>query len=373
MMELNIKRNTFLSGIQKTLGIVDRKTTMPILNNILIRTETGQIKIVATDKELGLISRYDAEIIEPGDITLSAKKLYEMIRELQGEDIHLAIKENHQVFLTAQKVLYKINGLPADDFPNVLEVEEIPYYKIQGSVLYDMIRKTAFAVSLDEMRITLNGVFFETEDSVNGPRLKMSATDGHRLAMAYSQPGEHGGLILEKGLIVPRKGLVEIRKLLEDEKEEIMIGVDHGMLLVKTKDTTLKVSLIDGEYPDYRRVVPADKGTILRFDKNAVLHALKRMNVMSSDRYSGVIMTLMENRLVLNSTNPDVGEANDEIDVSYAGEEIRVGYNVNYMIDAIEVVDDMELLFEMRPGMKPGMVRTVGDDRYACVVMPLKI
>jgi DNA polymerase III subunit beta len=372
-MELNIKRNTFLSGIQKTLGIVDRKTTMPILNNILIRTENGKIKIVATDKELGLISRYDAEIIEPGDITISAKKLHEMIRELQGEEIHLVTTENHQVLLTSQKVLYKIHGLPADEFPNVLEADDIPYFKIQGSVLYDLIRKTAFAVSMDEMRINLNGVFFETEDSVNGPRLKMSATDGHRLAMAYSQAGENGGLIMEKGMIIPRKGLMEIRKLVEDEKDEILIGFDHGMFLVKTKDTTLKVSLIDGEYPDYRRVVPVDKGTLLRFEKNIVLHALKRMNVMSSDRYNGVIMTLMENRLILNSTNPDVGEANDEMDVSYSGEELRVGYNVSYMIDAIDVVDDAEVLFEMRPGMKPAMVRTVGDDRYACVVMPLKI
>ncbi len=372
-MEFNIKRNTFLSGIQKTLGIVEKKTTMPILNNILIRTEEGQIKIVATDKELGLISRYDAEIIQPGDITLSAKKLYEMIREIQGETIHLAKNENHQVTMTAQKVLYKIHGLPADEFPNVLESDNITFFKIPGQVLRDLIRKSSFAVSTDEMRVNLNGVFFETEVSVNGPRLKMSATDGHRLAMAYSQPGEHGGLLLEKGIIIPRKGLMEIRKLIEDEDEDILVGIDHGMFFVKTKDTTLKVSLIDGEYPDYRRVVPLDKGTLLRFNKNAVLHALKRMNVMSSERYNGVILTLGENRLILNSTNPDVGEANDEIEVSYEGEEIKVGYNVNYLIDAIDVVDEEDIVFELRPGMKPGMVRTVGDDHYACVVMPLKV
>ncbi|MDD5169921.1 MAG: DNA polymerase III subunit beta [Syntrophales bacterium] len=373
-MEFNIKRNTFLSGIQKTLGIVDRKTTMPILSNILIRTEeNGRIKIVATDKELGLISRYDADIIQPGDITLSAKKLYEMIRELQGEDIHLKKSDNHQVTMTSQKVIYKINGLPADEFPNVLESDEIPFYKVQAQVLKDLIRKTSFAISTDEMRVNLNGVYFETEDSVNGPRLKMAATDGHRLAIAYSQPGEHGGLILAKGVIIPRKGLMEIRKLVEDEAGEIMIGIDHGMFFVKTLNTTLKISLIDGEYPDYRRVVPVDKGTLLRFNKDAVLHALKRMNVMSSERYNGVILTLMENRLILNSTNPDVGEANDEIEVSYEGDEVRVGYNVAYLIDAIDVVDDDDVLFEIRPGMKPGMVRMVGDDSYTCVVMPLKV
>ena len=372
-MEFTIKRNTLLNGIQKTLGIVERKTTIPILNNILIRTEDSRIKIVATDKEMGLISRYDADILQPGEITLSAKKLHEMVRELQGEDIHLLKSDNHQVTMTAQKVLYKIHGLPADDYPNVLETDDIKYFTISGHVLYSLIRETLFAVSTDEMRPNLNGVFFEVEDSVNGPRLKMSATDGHRLAMAYSQPGEHGGLMLEKGVIIPRRGLMEIRKLAEDEEGDILIGVDHGMFFVKTKDTTLKISLIDGEYPDYRRVIPLDKGALLRFDKNSFLHALKRMNVMSSERYNGVILILATNRLIMNSTNPDVGEANDEIEVSYEGEELRVGYNVNYLIDAIEVVDDADVLFELRAGMKPGMVRAVGDDHYACVVMPLKV
>lgn len=372
-MEFNIKRNTFLNGIQKTLGIVERKTTIPILNNILIRSEESRIKIVATDKEMGLISRYDADIIQPGEMTLSAKKLYEMVRELQGEDIHLLTNENHQVTMTSQKVLYKIHGLPADDYPNVVEIDDIQYFNIPGQVLYNLIRETLFAVSTDEMRPNLNGVFFETEDSVNGPRLKMSATDGHRLAMAYSQPGEHGGLMLEKGVIIPRRGLMEIRKLVEDEEGEVHIGVDHGMFLIRTQDTTLKISLIDGEYPDYRRVIPLDKGALLRFGKTGFLHALKRMNVMSSERYNGVILTLAANRLVMNSTNPDVGEANDEIEISYEGEELRVGYNVNYLIDAIEVVDDADVLFELRAGMKPGMVRAVGDDHYACVVMPLKV
>jgi DNA polymerase-3 subunit beta len=159
-MEFNIKRSIFLNGIQKTLGIVEKKTTMPILNNILIRTEEGRIKIVATDKELGLISRYEAEIIQPGEITLSAKKIYEMIRELQGDDVHVVKNENHQVTMTSQKVVYKIHGLPADEFPNVLENDDIPFYKVQGQMLKDLIRKTSFAVSTDEMRINLNGVYF---------------------------------------------------------------------------------------------------------------------------------------------------------------------------------------------------------------------
>jgi len=201
----------------------------------------------------------------------------------------------------------------------------------------------------------------------------MSATDGHRLAMAVSHPGENGGMLLEKGVIIPRKGLMEIRRLLEDEAGEVSMGLDHGMFYVKTADTTLKVSLIDAEYPDYRRVIPLDKAIVLRVEKKPILHALRRMNVMSSENYSGVIMTLSRGRLVLNSTNPDVGEANDEIEVPYDGEEVRVGYNVIYMIEAIDAVEGDEMILEIRTGMRPAMVRMVGEDRYACVVMPLKV
>jgi DNA polymerase-3 subunit beta len=372
-MEFNIKRDVFLNAVQKTMGIVERKTTMPILNNILIRTEGERIKVVATDKELGLISRYDAQILQSGDITLSAKKLYEMLREIQGEDIHLLKKDNNQVVMTSQKVLYRISGLPAEDYPNVMEVDDIPYFSVSASVLRDMIQKTAFAVSTDELRLNLTGVYFETEESVNGPRLRMSATDGHRLAMAVSHPGENGGMLLEKGVIIPRKGLMEIRRLLEDEAGEVSMGLDHGMFYEKTADTTLKVSLIDAEYPAYRRGIPLDMAIVLRVEKKPILHALRRMNVMSSENYSGVIMTLSRGRLVLNSTNPDVGEANDEIEVPYDGEEVRVGYNVIYMIEAIDAVEGDEMILEIRTGMRPAMVRMVGEDRYACVVMPLKV
>lgn len=371
-MEFLISRNTFLDGIQKTLGIVERKTTIPILNNILLRTEGNQIKIVATDREIGLISRYDAQISVPGDITLSAKKLYEMIRETQGDTIHFVKNDQHQVTMTSNKAIYRIPGLPADEYPQVVEVENVPLYRVSGPILADLIRKIAFAVSTDEIRVNLNGVYLETAGQGGEARLKMVATDGHRLAMAMGPAGSSGGMELEKGVIIPRKGLGEIRKIAADE-QEVEIGFDHGMLIMKTNNLTIKVSLIDGEYPDYRRVIPVEKGAMLKFGRDKVLHALRRMGVISSDRYSGVIITLGNDLMVLNSNNPDIGEANDEIEVSYGGDELVVSYNVNYLIDAIEVIDEDEVSFEINLGMKPGVIRGLGNDDYLCIVMPLKI
>ncbi len=372
-MEFNVKRDVFLGAIQKTLGIVEKKTTMQILSNLLVRTLSNRIRIMATDREIGLVADYDAEIIREGDITLSARKLYEMVREIQGEMIHVAKNERDVVILTCNKAVYRIPGIPTDEYPAVTDGDDLPMSKIKGSLLREMIRKTAFAMSTDEMRKNLNGVFLETEKSGGTIWIRMVATDGHRLALMRTDTADGDFMVLEKGVIIPRKGLMEIRRLLEDEPGDVMLGVRKGTCVIKTDHVLLKVSLIDGEYPDYRRVIPSEKGVVLGLDKDKLIHALRRMSVISSERYNGVIVTLSKNRILLNSTNPDVGEATDEIDVDYQGEERSVGYNVTYLADAIEVIDEEKVEFEIGSGMKPGVVRAAGNADYFCIVMPLKL
>lgn len=373
-MKFTVQRNIFLEGIQKTLSIVEKKTTMPILNNIFISTGDKKIKIVATDREIGLVADYDAEIVTEGSVTISARKLYEMIREIQGDSVQVESNESHRVTITSQKITYKISGLPADDFPSVLdERSEVNFYSMKGQLIESLIRKTSFAMSGDEMRKNLSGVFFETisDDGKNG--LRMIATDGHRLAVSNADIGEASFLKLEKGIIIPRKGLSEIRRIIEDAPEEIFIGVRQGMCIIKTDSTMLRVSLVDAEYPDYRRVIPSEKGVEIKFEKDVILHALRRMSVISSERYSGVIFALSTGKIVLESTNPDVGEAKEEIEVAYHDADISVGYNVKYLIDAIEVVDGETVVFEIGAGMKPGVIRSGDNEDYMCIIMPLKV
>jgi len=373
-MKFTVQRSTFLEGIQKTLSIVEKKTTMPILNNILIRAGNNKIKIVATDREIGLVADYDAEILNEGDITISARKLFEMIREIQGDSVQFETNESNRVTVTAQKIVYKISGLPADDFPSVLDDRsEVSFYKIKGDLIEGLIKKTSFAMSGDEMRKNLSGVFFETVDDGGKNRLRMVATDGHRLAMANADIGEEAFLKLEKGIIIPRKGLSEIRRLIEDAPEEIFVGVRQGMCIIKTDSTMLRVSLVDAEYPDYKRVMPSEKGVVVKFEKDEILHALRRMSVVSSERYSGVIIALTDGKMVLESTNPDVGEAKEDIEVAYHDKDIQVGYNVKYLIDAIEVIGEDKVAFEIGAGMKPGVIRSVDNDDYMCIIMPLKV
>lgn len=369
-MEFKINRNTFLDGIQKTLGIVEKKTTMPILNNVLLSTEHNKIKIIATDREISLISDYDAEVAEKGEITLSAKKLYEMVREIQGETIHFT-RNNNVVKLSCQRAVYKIPGLPADDFPMVADDKDINFYNVQGVVLKDLINKTAFAMATDEMRKNLNGVLLEAAAEGESNFFRMVATDGHRLALAK---GEISDLFqeLSKGIIIPRKGLMEIRKVI-DENEIVGVGLHKNVLVIKTENTVLKVSLVDGDYPDYKRVIPTERGIGVNLDKESFLHALRRMNVVSSERYSGVILSFSKGKMVLSSTNLDVGEAMEEIDIAYNGDDIDVGFNVNYLIDAISVINGDNILFEVGQGLKPSLIKPSDGENFLCIVMPLKI
>lgn len=373
-MKFTVQRNTFLEGIQKTLSIVEKKTTMPILNNILIRTGNNKITIVATDREIGLVADYGAEILKEGQVTVSARKLYEMIREIQGDSVQFEANESHRVTVTCQKIIYKIPGLSADDFPSVIDDRtDVNFSSMQGKFIEGLIRKTSFAMSGDEMRKNLNGVLVETLDDGGKNTLRMIATDGHRLAIASADIGEAALFKLEKGIIIPRKGLNEIKRLIEDAPEEIFVGIRQGMCIVKTDSTMLRVSLVDAEYPDYRRVMPAEKGIVVQFEKDAILHALRRMSVISSERYSGVIIALSEGKMVLESTNPDVGEAKEEIEIAYHEKDISIGYNVKYLIDAMEVIDDETVVFEIGVGMKPGVIKPAHNDEYVCIIMPLKV
>jgi DNA polymerase III subunit beta len=372
-MEFNIKRDLFSMGIQKTLGIVEKKTTIPILSNLLLKAGKNRVTIMATDREIGLVANYEAEVLQDGEITLSARKLHEMVREIQGETIHVAKNERDMVILTCNKAVYRVPGIPADDFPMVADQDDVTFHKVNGSILKELIRKTAFAISTDEMRKTLCGVLLETEKLGETFYIRMVATDGHRLSMMKMDTGEGDFATMDRNVIIPRKGLMEIRRLVEDEAGDVFVGFRQGVCIVKTDHTLLRVSLVDGEYPDYRRVIPAEKGIILEIDRNQFLHTLRRMSVISSDRYNGVIVTLEKDKLILNSNNPDVGEANDEIDVVYEGERKSVGYNVTYLADAIDVIDEERVAFEVGEGMKPGIVRAVGNEDYFCIVMPLKL
>ncbi|HOI75570.1 MAG TPA: DNA polymerase III subunit beta [Syntrophales bacterium] len=372
-MDFCIRREYLLAGMQRTAGIVEKKTTMPILNNVLITAQTGKVTISATDLEIAMMVGYEADVRVEGTITLSARKLHELVRETQGEMVHFVKNEKDLVTITCDKAVYRIPGLGAGEYPNIAEEEGIRYFAVSSEDILELIRKTYFAISTDPLRKNLTGVLFESQKKESGAEIRMVATDGHRMAMAWKTLGPDVEFLeMEKGVILPRKGLGEIRKLLDDSNGEVRMGIHQGMCIFKTDNAMLKVRLIDSEYPDYRRVIPVEKGYFVRFERDRVLHALRRMSVISSEGYSGVIVKMTADKMVLHSTNPDVGEASEEVEVSYQDPGVEVAYNVNFLIDAIEVIGEGDGMFEIGGAKKPGIVRPVDSERYLCIIMPLK-
>ncbi|MCK9274387.1 MAG: DNA polymerase III subunit beta [Syntrophales bacterium] len=369
-MEFTVNRKVFQEAVQKTLGIVDRKATISVLNNILIKTQNNSIRVVANDREIGMLADYDAQVTKQGEITVAARKLYEMLKEMEDDTICFISNENNWVSIVGAKVQYRIPGLGSDDFPEVREDDDVRYFDLPCKIAREMIEKTFFAASNDDMRPGLNGVYLKKE----GSKIEMVATDGHRLAMSTKEIGnsERSEVNVE-GIIIPKKGINEIRRLVDDELNSIQFGITKGVCIAKKAAIMLRVSLIDSVYPEYGKVIPKAGGTKIMVDRSKMLHSLRRMSVMSSEMFSGVKIHLSEGKMTLNSINPEIGEANDEIDVFYEGEPMNIGYNVRYLIDAIEVLDEELISFELRSNEGPGVIRSAENDTYLCVVMPIKL
>lgn len=373
-MELSIKRSVLLEGIQKTLGITEKKATMPILNNVLLKAKNGMLTMIATDLSISLIAEYEAKVIQEGQATINARKLHEITKEADGDDVHITLHDNNSFKIRAGKSVYKMSGLPADEFPSMADIKgDVKYYDLKGSVMVGLINGTAFALApeSDTARKQLTGVLLETSKKENGSEWNMVGTDGHRLAMVKDTM-ESECPDIGKGVIIPRRGLAEIKKMAAGS-DTIGLALNNNMIVAKAGATILKVNLIDGTYPEYKRIIPVKNGNRVTLDKDSFLHALKRMNVVSSERCCGVVLSISADTMKLVSENPDVGEAMEEVDAAYAGDDKTIGVNVNYMIDSIAAIPSKSIVLEIEEGAKPILVKPAEGDEYLGVVMPLML
>lgn len=373
-MEFTIKRDVFLEAIQKTLSIAEKKTTNPIFNNILISTEGDRIKIVATDREITLVARYECEVINEGEIALLSRKLYELVRECQGEVVHVSIGDNNIARISCDRAVFKMYGLSAENYPtpNLDDVSQ-PALTVATDIIKELITNTHYAVSTDETRKNLQGVYFHyfVEDDANW--LVMVGTDGNRLAfMRRAISGSGDWSMLEKGIIIHKRGLMEIRRQLEGASGELSLWVDSGAIIIKKGSTTLRVSLIAEQYPNYRKVIPTEWQGTIAFNKEVVLHALRRMGVLASDDSNGVIISLQGDLMTLSSANQELGEAKEELEVKYDGPDVDMNFNVNYLIAAIEVVKGEGALFRLSAQKKANVITAADSDDYMGLVMQLR-
>jgi len=371
-MQFSISKNIFLSGLTKIQGIVEKRHTIPILANVLIEAKDNEITITATDLEVGLKSKYKAQVIEEGKITVSAKKLYEIIKELPDKEINFLSKNNFWVEIKCYKSVFNLVGLSPEEFPKFPDFETNTNI-INKNSLSEMIEKTLFSVSNDETKFNLTGIFIKSEKEGTNNNFIFVSTDGHRLSLIQRNIEENLGEKYMDGFILPKKGIIEIKKLLENIEDNVVIGISDNNFTINNKNTTLIMRMVDGDFPDYKRVIPEKGNNVAIINRDLFLHALKRISILSSEKSKGIKINLKNDLLVLSSSNPDLGDAKEEIDITYAGDEISIGFNAKYIIDILQVIKTENIVFNLKDNISPGRISPEGDENHLSVIMPMRL
>jgi DNA polymerase-3 subunit beta len=369
-MEFRIAADELKKALYRAQGIVERKTTMPILSNVLLQTGKTGLQLTAFDLDIGLVSEHPAEILNPGSVTVSAKYLFDIAQNLPESGVTVKKLANHYVELTSGTASFKLVGMSPDEYPKLPREESAAWVGVSGSTLLDMIRKSSFAISTDETRYILNGVLFEPKEP---GRVRMVATDGHRLCLVDRDlPGDFQ---LKSGVIVPRKGLFELKRLLDEAPEaECQLGFAQSSLLFKKPGLTLVMRLIDGQFPEYQRVIPKEGEKKVAVPRSRFLEGLKRIALLSADKSNAVKITLVDGLLRIASQNPDLGEAKDELNIpSYQGKEFTIGFNARYLVDVLSAIETDDVQFELGDEHSPGVLHPPGDTSYVAVVMPMRV
>lgn len=368
-MHFKAPKDDLLTLLYPTQNIIERRNTMPILANALIESHEGTIRVTATDLEVGVRGNIQGEIQHEGAVTVNARKLYEIVREAPEDIVEMRSLENEWVEVKSGKSVFKMVGTDAREFPEFPSFAGEKLFPFPARILKEMIEKTIFSVSTDETRHNLNGVFLE---EASGGKLRMVATDGHRLAFIEREVGSVG---LEKGVILPWKGMTELRKLVEEVEEGVVsIGFKENLGLAVRENQELFMRLIEGDFPDYSKVIPKGYPYEVKSQQDGLLQALRRVSILSSERYKGVKIELSRGKMVVSANNPDLGEAVEEIEVEYQGGALTIGFNARYLIDVLSLLGaGSGVDIEIKDELSPGLVRKQGDDGYLYVIMPMRL
>jgi len=377
-MEFRIERKNFLKGLAMVQTIVERRSTIPILSNILVQTDQNGITLTATDLETATRATFPASVDAEGQVSVPARKLFEIVRELPEAEIRVTKKENNWVTLTCEKSAFNLVGINPEEFPPLPQFKEEDLHPFPTKDLREMIDRTAFAASTEESRYNLNGVFLKRIEIDGQPALRMVATDGHRLSLVDRIGLEFSSL--EEGVIIPRKGLLEIKRLIGDggQKEEegeglVYLSLSENNLVAKKDGMIVLTRLIEGEFPDYESVIPKGNDKTISLLRDQFTACLKRVSTMASEKGEGLVFQIQKGSMAVSSSSQDFGDAKEDIEVDYGGEDLSVGFNGRYLLDALGIMETDQVLFELKDNATAGILRPVGREGHLCLVMPMKL
>ncbi|MGZ3615050.1 MAG: DNA polymerase III subunit beta [Thermodesulfobacteriota bacterium] len=377
-MTFEIDKKEFIKGLGLMQSVAGRKTTLPILSHILLEWEKHSLYLTGTDLETGIREELIAKIHQKGKASVSAKKLFEIVRELPEETIHIQKKDNQWITLQCGKSIFNLAGLDPEEFPSLPAYQEENFSSVSTRLVREMIEKTVFAASNEESRYHLNGILVVQSKQAGKDALRMVATDGHRLSLIDRENQKVRG-VEEKGIIIPKKGILEIKKIIGDRNGEEEMGIyfnsTHGFF--KMGKSLSVIRLIDGEFPEYEQVIPKGNDKKLVMAKERMVSSLKRVSTMASERMEGVKFSLKTNLVEMSSTHQDFGDAKEEVEVIYEGPPLQVGFNARYLIEAFNVIDTDEVLMELKDEGSPGILRpsssSVGISNQLSIIMPMRL
>lgn len=364
-MEVALDRDAFLKGLQMVHNIVEARQTLPILANILLEADGETVRLTATDLEVGARVSVPARVAAKGAITVSARKLAEIVKELPTAALTLKVGENAGVTLRCAGVNYRLVGMTPDEFPAVVPAAPPAWLMLEAKTLREMLSQTGFAVSHDESRFALNGILFQFQPK----ELRCIATDGHRLAIATRGVGQ--GLSGVTG-IVPRKAVTEIMRVL-GASEDVQIAITENQFVMQMPNFVMTARLIEGQFPNWEAVVPKNHPGRVGTKRSVLASALRRVSVMAEERNKPVRFALAPGRLTLSAASHDLGEAEEMLDLDYAGGEVTIGFNARYVLEALAPMESDDIVFEFKDALSPGVVKSAADDGYCCVIMPMRI
>lgn len=368
-MNLTITKDQIIQGLQAVQNVVSTRTTLPILSNVLMRAEGERLEFTATDLDVTISCGVEAKVKKPGTSTVPVKKLFGIVRELSNSDIDLDVDDKNTCSIRSGASFYKINGLSADEFPPLPQFKDDKKVTLPQETVKSMMKKTSFAISTDESRYVLNGIFLSLKDH----KMTMVATDGRRLALvdeevevAESSQGE---------FIIPAKAVNELNRLFADKGEvEIKYAENQAAFTLRDEkggSVLIITKLIEGNYPNYRQVIPAEAKERVALGREEFLHALRRAEIMTSEKSNSVKLAFTKNNLAITANSPEVGEARESLAINYKGKDIAIAFNPKYMIDPLNALPNDEVFLELIDELSPGVLKINGPFLY--VVMPMRL
>ena len=366
-MKFSIQREALLKPIQLTAGVVEKKQTLPILSNILLNVDQQGLSVTATDLEVEMNVQTKIDQGETGKITIPAKKFSDICRTLSDNSVIDFTLDNDRAILKSGRSRFILTTLPADEFPNVDAISDAISFEVPQKKLKTLIDQTQFAMAQQDVRFYLNGLLFDVSDEI----LRTVATDGHRLALC--ELAAELNIKDNQQVIIPRKGVLELNRLLNDSEDPARVQIGSNHIRVETDEISFTSKLIDGRFPDYQRVVPQGGDKILLCDRTELHQAITRASILSNERYRSIRLVLSSGTIRVLANNPEHEEAEEEVSVDYNGSQLEIGFNANYLIDAINAVKDQEVKITFSDANSCCLIENQSNDDCKYVVMPMRI